>query len=357
MRPRNTWRILWKDLWMGPRSGIFLWMLFLPLLITVLIQLVFGSLFEPKPRLAILDGGDSEIRAALLAMEGIETTLLTDRAELERGVEANDWDAGLVLAAGFDAALRAGSKPLLELFVGGESHASSRLVIAVTTIDLVRQVEGRAPPVEVAIERLGDGELLPLDVRLVPLVVIYALLAPGIFLTGLVIVEEKERGTLTALLVAPLDLRDVVLAKWILGTVLATVMALFILVLNGGFGGQASTVTISVVIGAVLCAEFGVVMGLIAADQTQLFAMLKGLGIFIIGPVVFYIFPEWPQWIAMLFPTYWVIDPIWSSAVLGNGLGEVWVDLLIALALGVAGIPVVLLLIKRQLARGAAGAP
>ena len=86
------------------------------------------------------------------------------------------------------------------------------------------------------------------------------------------------------------------------------------------------------VIGAVLCAEFGVVMGLIAADQTQLFAMLKGLGIFIIGPVVFYIFPEWPQWIAMLFPTYWVIDPIWSSAVLGNGLGEVWVDLLIALA-------------------------
>jgi ABC-2 type transport system permease protein len=352
----QTWRILKKDLWMGPRSGLFLWMLAIPLIMTLLVQVVFGSLFEPRPRLAVVDAGESEIRSALLATEGLEVTVLDSAAELKDGVQGDDFDGGLVLSSGFDEQLRAGARPLLELFVGGESHVSERLLIAVTTIDLVRQVEGSAPPVEVAIERLGNGELLPLTTRLVPFCVIYALLGSGIFLTGLMFVEEKEKGTLSALRVAPLHLREVVLAKWVLGFVLAVMMSLITLALNGGFGGQALTVTLSVVVGAALAAEIGILLGIVAADSTTLFALIKGLGILIIGPVVFYIFPEWPQWIAKLFPTYWVIDPIYSSAVLGNGLGEVWIDLAIALAIIVGLLPVIVAVTRRMQSRSALGA-
>lgn len=352
----HTWRILKKDLWMGPRSGLFLWLLAMPLLMTLLVQVVFGSLFEPMPRLAVVDAGDSEIRAALLDMEGLELTVLDSEAALKEGVEEGDFDGGLVLSADFDAALRGGSKPLLEIYVGGESHASDRLVIAVTTIDLVRQIEGSAAPVEVVIERMGDGELLPLDLRLVPFVVIYALLGAGIFLTGLMLVEEKEQGTLTALLIAPLNLREVLLAKWLLGFVLAVLMSLITLALNGGFGGQVGTVTLAVVVGAALSAEIGILLGILAADSTTLFALIKGLGIFIIGPVIFYVFPDWPQWIAKLFPTYWVIDPIYSAAVLGNGLGEVYGNLLIASAIIIAMIPVLAAVTRRMQVRGAAGA-
>lgn len=352
----QTWRILKKDLWMGPRSGLFLWMLAMPLLITLLVQVVFGSLFDPKPRLAIVDAGDSEIRASLVASDGLRLTVLEDPATLREGVEGHDFDGGLVLPAGFDEAVRRGDKPPLELYVGGESHASDRLIIAVTTIDLIRQVEGAAPPVDVVIARLGDGELLPLNVRLVPFCVIYALLGAGIFLTGLMFVEEKEKGTLTALQIAPLSLREVVLAKWVLGFVLAVVMSLITLWLNGGFGGQLLTVTLAVIVGGALAAQIGILVGIVSADSTALFALIKGLGIFIIGPVVFYIFPDWPQWIAKLFPTYWVIDPIYSSAVLGNGLGEVYVDLLIAVAIIVAMVPMVLLASRRMQAQSAAGA-
>jgi ABC-2 type transport system permease protein len=352
----QIWRILKKDLWMGPRSGLFLWLLAMPLLMTLLVQVVFGSLFEPKPRLAVVDAGDSAIRAALLDMEGLELTVLDSEAALKEGVEGNDFDGGLVLGAGFDEALRAGEKPLLELFVGGESHASERLVIAVTTIDLVRQLEGSVPPVDVAIERLGDGELLPLNVRLVPFCVIYALLGAGIFLTGLMLVEEKEKGTLTALRIAPLNLREILVAKWVLGFSLAVLMSLITLALNGGFGGQVGTVTLAVVVGAALAAEIGILLGILAADSTTLFALIKGLGILIIGPVIFYIFPDWPQWIAKLFPTYWVIDPIYSAAVLGNGLGEVYPDLLIAGAIIVGMLPVLVLVTRRMQLRNAVGA-
>jgi hypothetical protein len=43
-----------------------------------------------------------------------------------------------VLSANFDREIRAGEKPLLELFVSGESLALNRLIIAVTTLDFVR---------------------------------------------------------------------------------------------------------------------------------------------------------------------------------------------------------------------------
>ena len=75
------------------------------------------------------------------------------------GCLANDLDAGLVLPLGFDEAVQAGEQPELQFFVGGESLASNRLILAVTTLDAVRAVEGTTPPVDVEIE-YPDGDLL-----------------------------------------------------------------------------------------------------------------------------------------------------------------------------------------------------
>ena len=90
-------------------------------------------------------------------------------------VEAHDLDAGIVLQAGFDEAVRNGSRPLLEFYVGGESLASNRLILAVTTLDAVRTVEGATPPVDVVIVSTGDP-LLPMSSRMTPLLVLFALL-------------------------------------------------------------------------------------------------------------------------------------------------------------------------------------
>ncbi len=61
-----------------------------------------------------------------------------------------------------------------------------------------------------------------------------------------------------------------------------------------------------------------------------MFALIKGTGILLIGPTAFYIWPDWPQWIAKLFPTYWVINPIFEVSLNDAGLSDVWVELLIA---------------------------
>ena len=63
MNASRTWQIMSKELRMGPRSPLFLYALILPVVLTFVIQGVFGSLFEPAPRLAIVDEGNSSIVA------------------------------------------------------------------------------------------------------------------------------------------------------------------------------------------------------------------------------------------------------------------------------------------------------
>lgn len=333
----RTLEVLKKDLQLGPRSPIFLWVLLLPLLITFVLQVTFGDLFDPQPRLGIVDRGASAITADVGGMSGIQLTLLDDVDELKRQVEANDLDAGLVLPAGFDDDVRAGVRPPLEFYVGGESLASNRVILAVTTLDMIRQVEGKAPPVEVDVVSLGD-ELLPLSVRLVPFVTMYALLIAAVFLPSFSIADEREKHTLDALVVTPTRLSEVVAAKGVLGFGLAVAMAIATLWLNGALSVQAIALLVVLVVAGLLLTEIGLIYGTASKDVTGVFTLIKGTGFILLAPTIFYIFPDWPQWIAKLFPTYWVINPVYEVTINGAGLGVVWGELAIAGAVIVAMI-------------------
>ena len=349
------WQILRKDLELGPRSPVFLWAVVVPVVATVLLQLVFGGLFAPQPRLAIVDLDSSEITAGFQKMDGIDLELLASEEELKAGVEENRYDAGLVLPAGFDDAVRAGQKPPLEFFISGESLASNRIILSATTIDLVRTVEGRAPVVDVEVVELGDGADLDISDRLVPLVVIFALLIAGVFLTGTSLVEEKERKTLSAILVSPVRLSEVLAAKAVLGLVLAVLMSVVTLALNGVLGSHPLALLLSLFVAGLMCVEVGLVYGAGAKDMKSLFALFKGLNIFLFAPVIFYLFPDWPRWVAKILPTYWVIDPVFEVSVNGAGLTDIWFELVIALAicavLGV-GVAAAVRRMQRQLATG-----
>jgi ABC-2 type transport system permease protein len=339
-------KILRKDLALGPRSPIFLWMLVLPIALTLILQVAFGSLFNPKPRLGIVDEGDSEITAQIEQMEGIELTLLDDAEELKGLVEENDLDAGLVLQADFDGAVRAGDQPELQFYISGESYASNRIILTVTTLDLVREIEGSDAPVTVDVVSYGTAGL-PISVRLVPVIVFYALTMAGIFVPGSNLVEEKEQGTLMALLVTPVKIGEVLAAKWSLGVLLASVMAAATLLLNQALGANWWQVLVVVIVAGALSSMIGLLIGTFAKDSTIMFGLVKGLGIFLFAPTLFYIFPEWPQWIAKLFPLYWILEPIWTVAIMGGSLSDVWVELTVAVGITVALVPVVGLVARK----------
>lgn len=327
MSARRILEVLRKDLRLGPRSPIFLWVLLLPVLITLLLQVTFGDLLDPQPRLGIVDQGDSMVTEEAARLQGIELTLLDDVADLESQVEGNDLDAGLVLQPGFDDAVRSGARPPLEFSVGGRSLASNRIILAVTMIDLIRRVEGQMSPVDVQVVSLGEA-IDPISVRLVPLIVSYALVITAVFLPSFSLADEREKRTLSALVVTPLKLGEIVMAKGILGFVLAMAMAVT-LYLNNALTARPGALIVVLMVAAVLLVEVGLVYGTAAKDITGVFTLIKGTAFILLSPTIFYIFPSWPQWIAKLIPTYWVINPVYEVTINDAGLADVWFELTI----------------------------
>lgn len=346
MNPGRVWSLLRKDLKLGPRGPMFLFAILMPVAFTIIFQGAFGTLFEPRPRLGIVDAGQSEITRAAKQIPGIELTLLERIEDLTTRVRQNNLDAGLVLPAGFDEAVRSGERPQLEFFISGESLASNRIILSVTALDLIRAVEGGDPPVEVNTVTFGR-EGLPISIRVVPLLVFYALVIAGVFIPSSSLVEEKERRTLAAVMVTPARVTEVLAAKWMFGVILASVLALATLFLNRAFGPEPLDVIVVILIAAGLTAMLGIVAGLISRTSTELFTMIKGAGILLFAPVIFYIFPDWPQWIARLFPLYWIIEPVWQVSVMGEPLGAVRFELTVAVAITLGLIPLITVLGRR----------
>ena len=343
---KHVWTLFKRELRIGPRSPFIYWALVLPAFMTVILQGVFGGLFEPSPRLAIVDFGDSEITLAAEDLAGIEVTVLDDVDLLYEGVELNDYDAGLILREGFDDALRAGERPLLEFHVGGESLASNRAILGVQAIDLVREVEGSPAPVEVEVVALSEAEL-NFAQRTIPTVVIMAVAVAGVFIPASSLVQEKMDRTLSAVLATPARVNHVLLAKMAMGLLLGLATGAVALWMNDAFGAAPGTMVLAILIGTLMMAEIGVVLGSWAPDQNTLFAAWKGGAMLIIFPIIFYMFPSLPQWIAQLGITYYFLQPIFDIALFDATFADVWVDLAVALAICVALVPAVVWAGKR----------
>ena len=52
--------------------------------------------------------------------------------------------------------------------------------------------------------------------------------------------------------------------------------------------------------------------------------------------MIFFIWPNLPQWIAKVFPTYYFLSPLFEIAIKGASLADVWPELGIGLVICVA---------------------
>ncbi|MEA1901955.1 MAG: ABC transporter permease [Actinomycetota bacterium] len=347
MSTRHAATILGRDIRLSPRSPFVLYALIIPVLLTVLVQGVFGDLFAPQPRLVIADEGSSEISLeAAAGLEGITVTFADNLDEMMAIVEANDADAGLYLPAGFDDEVIAGNQPPLSFFVGGESLASNRIILGITALQLIRGLEGGEPPVDVVVIQLGESGV-DIDLRLLPMLMMMVVAVAAAFIPAASLVQEKEDRTLSALLVSPASMADVVGAKGTFGVLLALITGFATLILNDAVLGQAVTHLVILLVAAMMMAEFGLLLGMWAKDASTMFAAWKGGGMLLFFPAVFYIWPNLPQWIARFGPTYYFMDPAFRVVSEGASFGDVAANLAIGGVIIAAIAPIVVLAARR----------
>ena len=328
--------LTWKELSNAGKGFLIPYMIIAPIVLSLLVTLVFGELFSEKPELGYVDAGNPEFASLLDDAEFVNSHAYESEDDLTQAVESGAVDIGFVVPTGFDRALQSGDMSSLSVYVWGESLLKNQIILTATLDDLMTTLAGFETPVSVEPVVLGDEESRPIEDRMMPFLVLMAVVLGGMMVPAVSLVEEKERRTLKALVITPASLDEVFLAKGVFGVCVSLVMASIILVLNGALGSQTALLLLVLLCSAITAAAFGLLFGAFVKDTTTLMAIVKATGLLLYAPGLLQIFPDIPSWIAKVFPTYYMIGPVMTITQEGGGWSDVVGELAVLVALGAA---------------------
>ncbi len=349
MSLRRIWVLFKRELGKSATNFFFVIAVVVPLVLTLLVTLVFGDLFSSTPRLGLYEEGSSRTFALFLtAQPGIHTTIYDSEDALRAAVLSGASEIGLILPAGFDDAVKAGTPTKLTSLVWGETSARSRLIIDSAFTKSLEQILGQQPRVSLNVTQLGDPGDVSMVARLLPVIVLYTIIVGGVLVPAASLVEEKQKHTLNALMITPARLADVYVAKALLGIGVGLVMGIVVLVLNSAFGNQPILLISTLALGSVASSIFGVILGSLVKDINVLLATIKSGGIILFAPAIIQLVPSIPQWIAHLFPTFYIMDPVLQVSQKGVGLNDIIGEEAVLLAIIAVMLFIVAYLIERQ---------
>ncbi len=347
MSIRRVAILLGKDFKYGSKGFVFIMAIVAPILISLVLTLIFGTFFSQTAKLGITDQGDSRLVDLVSASDSVQTRTYASTDDLKRAVEAGAVDMGLAVPQGFDEEVSRGTVIVLPAYVWGESLAKNRGILLATVNSAVRQMAGQEVPIHIETTTLGDTQSVPWNDRLLPFVLLYAVTIGGIMVPASLLVDEKQKHTLTALTITPTTLGDILIAKGLMGVIMALVMSIVIMLMNQAFGVQPGLLMIVLGLGAVLAALFGLVLGLLVNDINTLFATIKAVGLLLYAPVFVYMFPQIPEWIGRIFPTYYLIQPIVEISQRGGGWPDIATNVFILIGLDLILIGVLTYVLRR----------
>lgn len=347
MNFHNIVAIIKKEVRGGIKDPLFLTVFIVPLLFTLIFQLVFGRLWVQKTVIAIFqEGGGSRIVQEFEQNDAIRIIELLSIDAVYTEVKDKKVDVGVIFPENLEGKLKNAEKVILKVYINGESLAKNRTIAGTAIASALRNLSPNAPPVNFEEIQIGEEKSLNLIQQALPIIVLVAILFGTFMLSSTFLVKEKEKRTLSALLVTPLSISELLFAYGLLSVTLSLFMALVILFLNVGFN-LPIIILIPLILGSIFGVELGLMLGIFAKDMATIFAAIKSLGIFLYAPAIVLIFPNWPQWIAKIFPTYYIIYPVFRISIFRDSFSKVSLDLAILSGLVVLFFALLVPLVKR----------
>ncbi len=340
MNPKRIGVLLIKEFVQGMQGFIFIFAIVVPIVMSLVVTLLFGTIFSGKPKLGINDAGDSQLPTQALGMESFIVKTYDSTETLKQATTTGAVDIGISIPKDFDTKLISSETTEMTAYIWGESLMKSRAMLIAGLANWIREIAGHKSPIEIRTTTLGDVGTPTWEERLVPFVVVMGVMIGGVILPATSLVDEVQKSTLTALVVTPTTIGDIFASKALLGTIVSTFSATAILLLNRSFGINPPLLIFLLVLGAIMASEFGVLLGAFIKDINTLFATIKSMGIILYAPAIIYMFPAIPQWIGKIFPTYYMIRPIIDVTQEGATWGEIaWMvyiqlGLIVLLAIG-----------------------
>jgi ABC-2 type transport system permease protein len=347
MNPRITAAIARKDL----IDAIVNLRLLVSIVLPIGLSLFFGYLFggftgdgapassgpagtPPPVKLPVYDPGDSRLTRQLEDLPGYLVIRQPSLTALQAAVDAGQGPVGLVLPSDFDLALARGETPVLTLVIKDDPGQTGRLVGPLT--DQLRELAGQVPPAELMVETINrpPGRMLTARQLNLPTWLALSLAVVGTAVIPTMLVEEKERWTLRALMVTRATYTDVIVGKALVGMAYVLATAVILLALNDGLVGQVGLSLAAIVVGGAALVELGLLLGGICDDLTTLntwstvftlVLMLPGMLAGLFSSNVFKLGVL--ELVVRLIPTFYVIDLVQAGMAGRASLEQVLVNL------------------------------
>ena len=332
--------LLGKELHHGLRNFIVLFAMLAPILLSLAVTLIFGRLASQTPRLGILSQDKSELLQLFQTQTGVEVLVFDNADQLRAAVERGRVAMGILVPAGFADAVQNNKPTSLTIWFWGEAPILDQAVLITTLAQQIQTLSGRPVPVQVE-PVVPGGEVVAWSERLLPLLVLMAIVLGGTLIPAVSLMSEKEQRTLQALTITPASLRDVLAAKAGFAMIISSAMGGLMVGFQGGFAALTPSVILILVVDAAIAAVFGLVLATLTNTMNQLLTVIKGLGLVLYAPALIELVPPLPNWLARIFPTYYMVAPLQrlmlEGATIGANLGFVAI-LLIVLGLLISGL-------------------
>jgi ABC-2 type transport system permease protein len=255
--------------------------------------------------------------------------------------------AGLDFPDDFVRQVAAGERVTVRVLVPGDAPAEFEPVLEAVVREVAFTLAGEPPPVtppaleSVVVGTDRAGQQVPLREKMRPLFVFFVLLVEMFALATLVAAEIHQR-TITAILVTPARVADVLAAKVLFGTLLAFSQGMLIVIATGSLLRAPLLLSLAVLLGAVLVSGIALLAGSTGRDFVGI-VFWSVLFMFPLAiPAISVLFPGTAAgWIRAL-PTYGLVEVLVGVASYGEGWTDVLPDLgalltwcVVALGLGV----------------------
>lgn len=278
--------------------------------------------------------------------------------------KSSSYALGLVIPAGFDSSLSAGSHPQVNLYLNGDDiNNQEALLLRNTVSNYARAVASPQPPITLTSAIINPPSNMNIGVDLgksyAATSLLVSFLVGSALMPGLLI-EEKEKKTIRVLMVSPASFNDIVLGKLLIVLVYQLILSGIVLAIQGGYTGQVALVLLYALLGS--C--FGLALGLLFGCIFQTTAAAGGVG----GIVGFiYILPgifigQLGQLIGSnpvaqaikILPTYYVADGAYNALTSQSTLSGNLLDVSVIVASTIVILAIAVWILRRQAAVAAA---
>ena len=230
---------------------------------------------------------------------------------------------------------RLGQPATATVFVGTNVPAEVRSAMATAVREVAATAAGAPLPVAwtaddvVVLGTDRAGAQVAVRERMRPLMAFVVLLTESLALASLVSVEVSHR-TASALLATPARTVDVLLAKGLVGTLLAFAQALVLLIATSAFGPTWPVLLVAVLLGAMMMAGIGMLTG--AAGHDFIGTLFYGMGFLLVlmVPAIGALFPGSAAAWVQVIPSYGLVEAMVGSSVYGLGFSDLAGPLLAA---------------------------